>query len=322
MKLVIDINNSLIMNAGVTGAMPRALQPIVGRLFNIPMHSKIAKMKKFIGPLWESRLETLKYDRDDPAHDEPGDHVQMMVRWAAQNRPQELHDYDLITRRIIANNFGAIHQTGMQVSNMLLNIVGSDAEFNTVAALREESTRVFADGSEGLWTKAKISQLIKGDSVARETMRLNSFGNRAGMRTVMADGFVTDLGDALPKGTMVSFLGRPAQTDEKTMDDPLKYDPFRFSRIRETAASRNEQAPALSFVTTSTEFLPFGHGKHACPGRFLIDFELKMIQAYVVQNYDVKFPDEYNGQRPPNKWLTEAIVPPEGAKIMVRRRKV
>ena len=76
-----------------------------------------------------------------------------------------------------------------------------------------------------------------------------------------------------------------------------------------------------SFLTTSADFLPFGHGKHACPGRFLIDFELKMIIAYVLMNYDVKFPDVYGGKRPANRWLAEAYLPPDDAKILVKRRK-
>jgi cytochrome P450 len=100
---------------------------------------------------------------------------------------------------------------------------------------------------------------------------------------------------------MIPFFGQPAQMDGEKYQEPHKYDPFRFSRMRK-AARNSAEANALSFVSTGSNYLPFGHGKHACPGRFLPDFELKMIIAYVLRNYDIKFPEEYDGKRPPNRW--------------------
>ena len=162
--------------------------------------------------------------------------------------------------------------------------------------------------------------MIKADSVARETLRCNSFGGRAIFRKVMVDNVETDAGIKLPKGTIFSFLGQPAQMDEDIYNEPWKYDPFRFSRIREAAIS-SALMKTPSFVTTGPEHLSFGHGKHACPGRFLVDFELKMIIAYVLTNYDIKFPEEYGNKRPANKWLMEVSMPPKGVKMLVKRRQ-
>lgn len=272
-------------------------------------------------PIWKERLETLKYDRDDPNHVEPQDHLQMMARYAEKHRSEEFNSIDMMTRRLIAANFGSMHQTSIQVTNMLLNILGSDPEFNTIAILRDEVNRILYTGGDSKWTKAKVSQMAKADSVARETLRLNSFGGRALFRKVMVDGFKTPDGHHLPKGTLISFLGQPAQTDGEFLEDPLKYDPFRFSRMREDAAANGQQVPPVTFVTTGPDHLPFGHGKHACPGRFLVDFELKMVIAYLLTHYDLEFPPEYNGKRPENYWLTEAVFPPDGAKIIIRRKE-
>ncbi|KAM6513676.1 hypothetical protein FALCPG4_016050 [Fusarium falciforme] len=314
----IDINDRLIMNAGVTGASPPMLQPLVGTLFNLPMKRRVEKMKKWFIPLWKGRLETLKYERDDPNHKEPQDHVQMMIRYAHRERQHELHDMEVMVRRLIVANFGSMHQTSIQVTNMLLNIVGSDAEFNTISILRDEMSRILDE--DDTWTKAKVGQMIKADSVARETLRLNSFGGRAIFRKVMVDNFQTEDGYHIPKGTIISFLGQPTQTDGTTFEDPVKYDPFRFSRIREAAARTETKGPPVSFVTTGANYLPFGHGKHACPGRFLIDFEFKMIMAHVLGHYDLEFPKEYGGKRPENTWIAEALFPPDGVKVMVKRR--
>jgi hypothetical protein len=45
-----------------------------------------------------------------------------------------------------------------------------------------------------------------------------------------------------------------------------------------------------------------------------------MIIAYVLRNYDIEFPPEYNGKRPPNMWLAESNNPPPGVKIRIKRR--
>ena len=310
------------MNAGVTGACPSFLRPIVGTIFELSILQYLKKMKKWFLPLWEERLKTLEFDRDDPNHEEPQDQVQMMLRFAQKERPNELHDYDLILRRLAANNFGSMHQTSLQVTNLILNVLGSDAEFNTIAVLRDEVDRIISSDDSELWTKAKVNQMTRSDSVGRETLRLQSFGGRAIFRKVMTNDFKTEDGYHLSKGTILSFLSQPAHLDAEVVDDPAKFDPFRFSRIREIAATNDEKVPPVSLVSTGPDFLPFGHGKHACPGRFLIDFELKMILAYVLRNYDIEFPESYNGQRPPNVWVTEALFPPNGAKIRVKRRAI
>ncbi|KAF5021134.1 hypothetical protein F66182_6834 [Fusarium sp. NRRL 66182] len=316
LETTLKINSLLIANAGVTGGVPIIFRPVTGTFFSLLINTYVAKVKQWIVPLWKKRIANL----ENPSEPEPLDHFQMMLRYALRERQSEVHDYDLINRRLIAQNFSSVHNTQMMVTNLLLNVIGSDAEFNTIAVLRDEMDRTIGPDDAAPWTKSSIQEMTRADSVSRETFRLNSFGGRAGFRKVLIDGFRTEEGYHLPKGSSISFLGQPAQTDHELHDDALKFDPFRFSRARELAASRDEKAPAVSFVTTSPEYLPFGHGKYACPGRFLIDFELKMILAYVLRNYDIKFPSEYEGKRPPNVWIAEALLPPSNAEIMVKRR--
>lgn len=213
-----------------------------------------------------------------------------------------------------------MHQTTVQTINLLLDVLAADKEYNTVATVRDEVGRVMYADDKG-WTKAKVARMVRCDSIARETLRLHNFGTRVFLRKVMAeDGVVIDTGIHLPKNTYVSFIGVGVHLDDKVYEDAAKYDPFRFSREREAAAAAGTKSGGLSFVATSTEFLPFSHGKHSCPGRFLVDFELKMIMSYVFWNYDVKLPDEYGGNRPPNRWITDAQFPPAGVKLLVKRR--
>lgn len=263
---------------------------------------------------------------------EPLDLLQMMLRFAQTDRPEELNLHDM-TMRLAITNLGSYHQTSIAMTHIIFNIISSDAEFNTISKLREETIRTTKEhGNE--WNKSRIANMIRADSVCRETSRLHAFGGRGPFRVVLVDNLRTEDGILLPKGAMVSILGAPAQCDEDIFTDPLKFDPFRFSRIREaadTAGSEESTAndktskigkpESLTFVSTGSRHLAFGHGRHACPGRFLVDFEMKMMISYLVMNYDFEFPQEYGGQRPEGALVAEAYMPPAAGRIRVKRRK-
>jgi len=315
--------DGIVLNGGLTGAMPRVLRPVLGPVFSWPLRINVGKIEKHFKSLFRQRVQDLEHSKGEGSgQPQPLDLLQMMLRYAQKERPNELHDLNIMTRRLCFANFAAMHQTSILVTNMLLNIVGSNAEFNTMSVLRDEITRIIATDNSGEWTKYKVAQMVKADSVARETLRLNSYSNRGIFRKVMVDGIVTEEGIELPKGSLISFLGHPLQCDAESFEDPFKYDPFRFSRPREEAVDADGKPGLsnLSFVSTSPQHLPFGHGNHACPGRFLVDFEVKMIAAHVLAKYDVEFPVEYNGQRPHNVWIAEAFTPPTKVKIKVKKR--
>ncbi|KAI3325750.1 cytochrome P450 [Xylariaceae sp. AK1471] len=323
LKACLDITDALVINAGLGSASPKLLRPLLGRLGGISAKRQMKDLEKYFEPVYRERMRILEEEAANPGMKTPEDHLQIMLRFALKERRDEalsLHD---MTKRLCIANFGSMHQTTIQIVNMLLNILDSDAEFNTISTLRDEVARVLGADKTAGWNKSRVAAMMRADSVARETLRLYAFGLRAVSRKVVGDGLVTDDGIALPKGSMVSFIAYWTQTDGDTFSDPFKYDPFRFSRARE--AEMDEQGKpgltSLSFVSTGLQNLAFSHGKHACPGRFLVDFELKMIIAHVLMNYDVEFPPEYNGKRPQNNWLTDACFPPQDVKVRVKRKE-
>ncbi|KAI0438634.1 cytochrome P450 [Xylaria telfairii] len=318
----LDNADALVICAGLGGASPKLFRPILGRIGARAAKREIIKIEKYFEPVYRERMNMLEQEAANPGMEMPEDHLQMMLRYGLKERRDEALSLRDMTKRLCISNFGSMHQTSLQVVNMLLNIIDSDAEFDTISVLRDEVARVIGDGKTSAWNKTRVAALTRADSVARETLRLNSFSSRSVARKVVGDGLVTEDGIALPKGCTVSLIAYWLQTDDDAFENPFKYDPFRFSRARE--AELDEQGkpglPNLSFVSTGAQNLAFSHGKHACPGRFLVDFELKMIIAYVLMNYDLEFPPEYNGKRPPAHWVTDAIFPPEDARIRVRRK--
>lgn len=170
-------------------------------------------------------------DAESDKTQDPKDHIHMMFRFAKTKRPEELNLKDT-THRLAMANLGSFHQAGIALTNAVLNIVGSDAEYNTVSKLREEFSSVLA-AHENKWSKAAIAQMIRTDSVLRETHRLNSFGGRSVIRKVMVSGLTAEDDIVLPKGAHISLLSHSPQTDEQAFEDPHSFDRFRFSRLRE-----------------------------------------------------------------------------------------
>ncbi|UNI18312.1 hypothetical protein JDV02_004586 [Purpureocillium takamizusanense] len=333
-----------ILNGGISGACPVLLRPLVGRMAAWPIWRRMAKFRRHIRLLYEERMRILRLQQqqdNNPGKATPRDFFQVMMQFAATYRTEDVNDFENMAARLCAANFGAMHQTSIQATNLLLNILGSDPEFDTIAVLRDEVARVIGPGgspghadhtgSSRAWTKAKVAAMVHTDSAARETLRINAFANRAIFRKVMVDGLTTEDGISLPKGSFVSFFSQPPNTDSEYYEEPLKFDPFRFSRSMNGAAggdAANNKDPSAGeaggpkYVSTSERYLSFGHGKHACPGRFLVDFELKMMVACILTRYDIKLPAAYQGRRPRGRWVAEAHLPPHGARIMVKRRRI
>jgi cytochrome P450 len=69
-------------------------------------------------------------------------------------------------------------------------------------------------------------------------------------------------GTFIPKGTYLAAVAGPVHMDEKIYEDPLTFKPFRFAEAREGADDARD-AVKNQMITTSLEYLPFGHGKHA-----------------------------------------------------------
>lgn len=352
MRHNIDFSDRFLLVAGCIGAMPKLLRPIIGPIAAIPLRYHIWKIKQVFRPTFEKRMQTINHHASAKtgnsnnlnSSQSPPDHLQTMVNWAQKNRPEELNLHDM-TIRLALTSFSGTHQTSIAITNILFNILASDAEYDTINIIRREIKEVIGlsafdpglaqHNKTDLWTKATVSRMTCLDSILRETLRISTFGHRSMMRKVMVDQLKLpgESGDTcnLPKGAMVSILALPVHCDPEIFDEPLKFKPFRFAQPREEDYDKTgcpEGDPSVpqsttmveKFVSTGPTFLPFGSGRHACPGRFLLDFELKMIVAHILMNYDIALPDEYKGQRPENVWVAEVQMPPSWGRISIKRR--
>lgn len=67
-----------------------------------------------------------------------------------------------------------------------------------------------------------------------------------------------------------------------------EFDGYRFLKLRQKPGQENW----TQLVSTSNNHLGFGHGMHACPGRFFAATTAKVLLAHVVLKYDLKLLDD------------------------------
>jgi len=168
------------------------------------------------------------------------------------------------------------------------------------------------------WTKAGLDQMHKLDSFVKESQRLRPVGILMQTRYAVVDYTFSD-GTFVPAGTTVSVPTSSVHRDPDTYADPLKFDGFRFVKMKERAALDGHPDKKFEIVTASAEFMAFGQGRHACPGRFFASAEIKLLFAYIVTTYDMKLEDV--AVRPPDWFHMNTIIPDPAAKIYFRRRQ-
>jgi cytochrome P450 len=103
--------------------------------------------------------------------------------------------------------------------------------------------------------------------------------------------------------------------DDKIYPEAQKFDGHRFLKLRAQPGQENH----WQFVTTSPEHTGFGHGMHACPGRFFASNEVKVALCFLLLRYEWK-QESPQGMPATFEYGSEIIANPM-MKIAFRRRK-
>lgn len=326
--------------------VPGVLRPIAALVVARPNRQHTNAFSRIIRPEIERRQRLLDEQSGDMekkvGEAEPNDFLQWSIHRARESPYPAERDPDIIAERLLAVNFAAIHTSTFSITNVLFDLVASDPSLNYLDQLRDEAVSTLA-ADNGTWTKVGLAKMYKADSALRESSRLGSFlGAGLTRRVINPTGITAPNGTFCPYGSNVSIPTNGVHNDADKYPDAATYQPFRFSWQRETfdpgsienepgsTSNTTDQAPPkfpkptteeyikkanLSFVSTSPSYHPFGHGRHACPGRFFAANELKLLLAYMVLNYDF----EMLPKRPESKWMGTSLVPPLKATVRVRR---
>ncbi|KAK7950883.1 cytochrome P450 [Apiospora aurea] len=199
----------------------------------------------------------------------------------------------------------AIHTTTETTGQAMLDI----CELPDVAQqLREEIIQVI--GEHG-WSKNSVTKLKLMDSFLKESSRVHPLNLRRtrsanpiiAARTGSMNRYVeqpVELSDGtvLPKGSRIMVAANFA--DPVAYPSPATFDAARFLRRRQEPG----QEHAWQFVTTTPEHMHFGHGEHACPGRFFAAHLDKVALCHLLLKYEWRFVPADGGFPKPDTFET------------------
>lgn len=201
-------------------------------------------------------------------------------------------------------SFVAIHTTADMITQLMFDLA-QNPEY--IQPLREEVIDVL--GKLG-WKKTSLYNLKLLDSVLKESQRLRPindsmrpasslalalplttattfqyreltvFGTASLQRLALRGVKLSD-GTVLPRGS-ISAVASTRHWDSHYYPDPHKFDGYRFLKMRTDGGKEN----VAQFVSTSPDHLGFGHGQHACPGRFFASNEIKIMMCHILLKYD------------------------------------
>lgn len=203
----------------------------------------------------------------------------------------------------IALTLAAIHTTTDLLSQTMINIATYPEMFTV---LREEIVRVLS--VQGL-KKSALADLKIMDSFLKETQRMKPI--LIGWRRRALEDVTLSNGTTVKKGNKV-VVAATHMWSEENYANAKTFNPYRFL----PKDSGKEQMSYL--VNTSPNHLGFGHGMHACPGRFFASNEVKIALCHLLLKYDWKLVD---GKRPQPVAFGMAYMTNPDAKLLIRRRQ-
>ncbi|KAJ4247432.1 hypothetical protein NW762_013107 [Fusarium torreyae] len=316
LQSVIAFAQDLPLSLLILKAFPSILKPIVAPLITLPKRIHTNSFQSILAPEIKARLE--EYDARNygiqTTKSERNDFLQWSIEQAKDDGTSRNWQVGALAQRILLLNFVAIHTSTFAVTHALLDIASSSPDL--VKELRlEVKTVLDYHGNQG--SKRPLAQMGKLDSAIRESQRKNTFVAIGVGRVVIAEKGVTfPSGTHVRKGLSVAVPGYSVLQDPEVYPDSKTYQPLRFYKARHGIEDDNVKSAREALPTTSQNFLGWGSGRSACPGRFFASNEIKTMIAYISLRYDI----EHLPERPRNTWIAQNRIPPMRATLRIRRK--
>ncbi|GAN02000.1 cytochrome P450 [Mucor ambiguus] len=202
--------------------------------------------------------------------------------------PHELNDDHLetLTTLILILIFVGVHTTSEALTYAMYCLV-KHPEY--ISELRDEQTRVLLEDGitdqeqDVVYTPAMYRQMIKLDSFIRECMRTRMVGFGLPHTNVSKEDIILKSGATVKPGHEIFinlFQVHHDKDNQPEFQDLETFDGFRFVNKDKLA------------VKAGQDYLAFGMGRHACPGRWFATHQIKGIMSFFIKNYDISAKSE------------------------------
>ncbi|PVH96873.1 cytochrome P450 [Periconia macrospinosa] len=265
------------------------------------IHQSLASCCRLLQPVLDERKQNLA----EPFFKKPKDMIQGVIDYAPEGRGSVL---EFQGRSQMILGLASTHTTSITLENALYDLAANP---QCLQPLRDELEKMIEQDGGNLLVKS-FTMLRKMDSFLRESQRMNPVDLLSLRRkTKVAKKFCD--GTKVPAGTSIAIPVSIVRNDG-TLTNPDVFDAFRFQKLGDAEGNLNKYL----YVNTDANSLGFGHGVHACPGRFFAAIEVKLILAHILLHYDIKFADGI--QRPKTTYYGTNIGPNLDVEIMLRKR--
>ncbi|PUU81494.1 cytochrome P450 [Tuber borchii] len=308
LTVAMGFTGDLIITVNKLASTPKLIRPFYAWMFNstklISSHRR--KAQTLLGPIIQRRFEEERLaEENGTIYEKPDD----MLQWFIDRvEPRHKNTEDLSELQLLSG-LASVHATSLSFTNALYDLA---AHQECVQPIREEIEAVISENN-GVIDRAALRKMRKTDSFFKESARgqLNvlTFGRKILKNVTLSDG------TPLKQGTLVSAPVAMFSSDPDLLEDPETFDGFRW--YKESLEAESRAAHNSGWTTTSAHYLTFGHGKHACPGRFFVTEEMKILLTFIILQYDIKYPEGQS--RPANIQRGASLVPDPTQKLLFKK---
>ncbi|PIL30288.1 cytochrome P450 [Ganoderma sinense ZZ0214-1] len=274
LSLVAEFTQQIVQDGATLRLVPKLIRSFIAP-FIIKAKKIAGRAVTYLRPVVEQRMSALAELGDDQKESQkPNDLLQFILDTAVQKG----EDLSVIAQRLLMLNVATSFTFSMLVTHVLYHVAEKP---ELLQSLRDEIQSTIS--AKGGWTLDSMKHMWKLDSILRETLRYYGMTYTTLTRRAMTDVTLSD-GTRLPEGTLLQAATYQQHHDDAYFTDAGTFDPFRFARMRDAEGQGFKHQAS----TTAPDYLAFGHGKHACPGRHFAAGIVKGVLVHLILNYDMK----------------------------------
>ncbi|KAJ6141563.1 Cytochrome P450 [Penicillium chermesinum] len=279
---------------------PAIMRPLVHHF--LPYMNKVRAHLKVGRAIVQEEIERRAAIREGrlPAEETPHTHSDSLD-WFTNLATRYGEPYDLMTGQM-GLSLAAIHTTSNLLTNVVYDLAAHPEYFQP---LREEIKAVLEEG-RGAEEDESVEAEVAGYECANPPPSLIRIASK---KITLSDGNI------IPKGAITAISAHVVNEDESIYPNAATYDGYRFLKKRQQPGHEHRH----QLVTTTAESFGFGHGVHACPGRFFASNESKIVLLQLLLKYDWKFQDGVT--RPKNLEFATESVPDPTLAVLFRARE-
>ncbi|RAH82408.1 cytochrome P450 [Aspergillus japonicus CBS 114.51] len=270
--------------------LPRPLKGPVSKLVKWINRFYMAGFNRHLLPVVQQRIRDVKRMEEQPEAASSADELPSeFLTWIVQRAIRRGEPMAEMEQRVIARvgmaNLASIETTTNTMSKCLADLT-TLGEAQGYRRLVTAEARTVLRECQQRPEKKDIDKLGCIENALKESLRLavvfpgliRQVTSPTGA-TLAADKETGGL--RLPHGARISVAAYAIHRDDSLWPEATTYNPARYE-------VEHAAAPRVPMSRASERFLSFGMGKRACPGRFFVTDELKLLFAHIFTKYEIK----------------------------------